>query len=196
LQNPSNTSVEIETYLVKSDEGSLSTAGWDSFADNSGGGGGWFKILNSDENQLGEFQTTGSLLLEPGDSYLLGDLYDLGDPQDLEFEFLIAGDTAPTQGEVIFESFNGDFNGDGAVNGRDYLAWARNFGQPGNLSQGDADGDGEITAADLAAWESSFGTGSASPVSAVPEPTTVGLALCFFAVTIASRRPAHSVKVS
>ncbi len=64
----------------------------------------------------------------------------------------------------------GDFNGDGIVDGPDFLAWQRGFGTT-------------YDATDLANWQSNYGSG-ASPLSAVsgstaavPEPTSLLLLL-------------------
>jgi hypothetical protein len=65
---------------------------------------------------------------------------------------------------------NADFNGDGKVDGADFLTWQQNQGTVGGATQGtgDANTDGNVDQADLAAWQSQFGTSPA--VSAVPEP--------------------------
>jgi len=69
---------------------------------------------------------------------------------------------------------NGDANGDGQVDGLDFLAWQRGFGTTSGAtaSDGDADADGDVDAADLAIWQQNFGTGattSASTQSASPQ---------------------------
>jgi hypothetical protein len=58
----------------------------------------------------------------------------------------------------------GDFDGDGDVDGADFLVWQRG-GSPNPLS-----------AADLATWKGNFGSAVAA-AGAVPEPGTLGLAL-------------------
>jgi hypothetical protein len=63
----------------------------------------------------------------------------------------------------------GDFNGDGKVNGADFLVWQRG-GSPNPLSAGD-----------LAAWKSHFGSATAAS-SAVPEP---GILLTAFVAGLA-----------
>lgn len=51
-----------------------------------------------------------------------------------------------------------DFNGDGAVTGRDFLAWQRGFGMTGAAkSDGDANEDQRVDAADLLVWQEMFG---------------------------------------
>ena len=55
---------------------------------------------------------------------------------------------------------SGDFDGDGDVDGRDFLRWQRG-GSPNPLSAGD-----------LALWQTNFGAGGLVAISAVPEPST------------------------
>lgn len=54
-----------------------------------------------------------------------------------------------------------DFNGDGSVDGRDFLAWQRGFGgSNANPSEGDANNDRHVDGADLAIWQAQYGTTS------------------------------------
>lgn len=79
-----------------------------------------------------------------------------------------------------------DFDADGRVDGRDFLAWQRGFGlNKAQLSDGDANGDETVDIADLAFWSSQYGTSSdlnltiatlQGVVSVVPEPSSLG---CF-----------------
>lgn len=67
-------------------------------------------------------------------------------------DFVVEGESGPD---------SADFDGDGDVDGQDFLAWQRG-GSPNALS-----------AADLALWQEQYGMGSlVAPVS-VPEPTTL-----------------------
>ena len=71
-----------------------------------------------------------------------------------------------------------DFDGNGVVDGADFLKWQRGLGliNQTNNDNGDANGDGSVTAADLAVWKAKFGTAGASVAAgAVPEPATLGL---------------------
>jgi len=73
-----------------------------------------------------------------------------------------------------------DFDGDGNVDGADFLTWQRGLGLTGqsNNSAGDADGNGTVNAADLAVWKTKFGPAPAvAAAGAVPEPTAALLAL-------------------
>ncbi len=69
----------------------------------------------------------------------------------------------------------GDFNGDGIVDGADYLVWQSHASGPGSLHTGDANGDGLVNAADLAVWTSQFGFSGGGSVQGVPEPSKLGL---------------------
>lgn len=74
-------------------------------------------------------------------------------------------------------SLPGDINGDGWVDGLDYLDWAANFGAhpgpDGDVSDGDLNDDGWVDGLDYLEWAANFGSHVAS---AVPEPGTFALA--------------------
>ena len=83
--------------------------------------------------------------------------------------------------EVLFEigPFNGsrgDFNGDGFVDGGDFLVWQKSMANPLDLTA-DANGDGRVDDADLAIWRANLGTrpGGSSAGGAVPEPAALVL---------------------
>lgn len=66
----------------------------------------------------------------------------------------------------------GDFKGDDAVDGADFLAWQRSFGSTTNLAA-DASLNGTVDADDLAIWKQNFGRTWPAPVAiATPEPAT------------------------
>lgn len=90
------------------------------------------------------------------------------------------GFTPPTQSTIPDSPVGllGDFDGDGKVDGADFLVWQRGFG-----SEYDDD--------DLAAWKSNFGLPAESfvAVAAVPEPAAgTALALGITALLVRSRR--------
>ena len=76
----------------------------------------------------------------------------------------------------------GDFDGDHAADGADFLVWQREFGgQFGGPA--DANGDQIVDAGDLVVWSQYYGGGSASVVAtAVPEPDAGAIAACFLAI--------------
>jgi hypothetical protein len=66
-------------------------------------------------------------------------------------------------------SIPGDFDGDGDVDGGDFLAWQRGLGtSSATIADGDADGDGDVDDADLAQWASHYGDPEAA--AAVTNP--------------------------
>jgi hypothetical protein len=71
----------------------------------------------------------------------------------------------------------GDFDGDGDVDGADFVAWQTNFPKEtgATLAQGDADGDGDVDGADFVVWQTNFPFPSAPGASIVPEPTALVL---------------------
>jgi Dockerin type I domain len=72
-----------------------------------------------------------------------------------------------------------DFDGDGDVDGRDFLIWQRGFGQSGQAdnSLGDANLDGTIDSLDLGVWQNQFGQVPLAAVQAVPECSSLVFAL-------------------
>lgn len=80
-----------------------------------------------------------------------------------------------------------DYNGDGAVNGRDFLEWQRQVGQTGSLSA-DGNGNGVVDAADLEIWQLSFNAAIFANSTSVPEPSSFVGYLCA-AMAWTCRRP-------
>ncbi len=78
---------------------------------------------------------------------------------------------------------NADFDADLVVDGNDFLAWQRGFGNGSLHSEGDANSSQTVDGADLALFQSQFGeiTGALPAVSAgaatVPEPSSALLSL-------------------
>jgi hypothetical protein len=69
-----------------------------------------------------------------------------------------------------------DFDGDGDVDGQDFLTWQRGLGGDPTSANGNANGDGAIDGADLAVWEDQFAAASSVPAAAaVPEPSSIAL---------------------
>jgi subtilisin family serine protease len=60
----------------------------------------------------------------------------------------------------------GDADGDGDVDGNDFLAWQRNLGKTSGATQaqGDSTGDGKVDAADLAMWKGEHGSSTGAVV--------------------------------
>jgi serpin B len=64
---------------------------------------------------------------------------------------------------------NADFDGDGDIDGRDFLAWQRGYGTTPNAvrADGDSNSDGHVDADDLYVWQASYGEGVNEPLAAV-----------------------------
>lgn len=82
----------------------------------------------------------------------------------------------------------GDFDGDGDVDGADFVAWQTHFptGSGAALADGDADGDGDVDGADFVVWQTNFPFIPGPGASAVPEPSSfaVLLSLDLLALTL------------
>ena len=116
---------------------------------------------------------------------------------DYTLEYLAAGDLAGytllTARQAISPGLAGDFDGNGVVEGSDFLVWQTQFGQmasPNVSLSADGNGDGFVNADDLAIWQQHFGMEAPddTSTSAVPEPLTVRLALVAFCCCLIVRR--------
>jgi hypothetical protein len=67
-----------------------------------------------------------------------------------------------------------DFDNDGGVDGRDFLAWQRGFGTTIGAfhADGDADRDGDVDADDLSVWQINFAVSNETSTTTIPEPGT------------------------
>jgi hypothetical protein len=66
----------------------------------------------------------------------------------------------PGSGGAAPEPNSADFDGDGDVDGRDFLLWQRGFGKTTNAEKidGDADNDGDVNGGDLVIWQDQYAT--------------------------------------
>ncbi len=105
-----------------------------------------------------------------------------------------------TTGELtVAPSLGADFNGDGTVDGADFLVWQRGFGLSGQMdrSGGDANGDGVVNASDLTLWQSEFGvTALGSSSTVVPEPSSWLLVILIGLAWMEGRLPSRRRKGS
>jgi hypothetical protein len=88
---------------------------------------------------------------------IIDPLGDPTDPSNWRASYYAGGSPAS---EGLPPAIAGDFNGDGQVNGRDFLAWQRGFGRPAlqaSAEHGDADGDRDVDGADLSLWQTNYG---------------------------------------
>jgi fibronectin-binding autotransporter adhesin len=91
----------------------------------------------------------------------------------------------------VLGALQGDFDGDGDVDGADFIVWQTNYPitSGATLGQGDADGDTDVDGADFAAWQNSFPTSPGPGSSPVPEPGAIVLAgIGLAALCVRSRR--------
>jgi hypothetical protein len=72
----------------------------------------------------------------------------------------------------------GDFDGDGDVDGADFVAWQTNFPKSSGAlpSEGDADGDGDVDGADFVVWQTNFPFTPGPGATPIPEPSALVLA--------------------
>ena len=75
-------------------------------------------------------------------------------------------------------SLSGDADGNGAVEFADFLVLSGNFGGEGQYTDGDFDLNGSVEFADFLILSSNFGQSGA--VAAVPEPSTISIAMIVF----------------
>jgi autotransporter-associated beta strand protein len=83
---------------------------------------------------------------------------------------------------LVQTSIAGDFDGDGDVDGADFIVWQTNYPTTSGATAGDADNDDDVDGADFAAWQNAFPTSPGPGVSQVPEP--VGIVLMAIAITV------------
>jgi hypothetical protein len=85
-----------------------------------------------------------------------------------------------------------DANGDGDVDGSDFLAWQRGFGATDatTVAGGDFNYDGLVDSFDFGVWDSQYGTlGAPAPlVATVPEPSSMLLLSCLLILASAHGR--------
>jgi len=86
----------------------------------------------------------------------------ISDPFDMPSNWRASntnGGTPGTGDPIVSNS--ADFDGDGDVDGRDFLTWQRGFGLQspnGTKADGDADSDADVDGNDLGVWQAQFGT--------------------------------------
>ena len=125
---------------------------------------------------------------------LLGTTFDTELLPPLDTGLTWSVDYTPTQVRllVLASTLPSDFNGDGVVDGEDFLAWQGNFGTTSGASRadGDADGDGDVDGQDFLVWQSQFGTtagGGEGGRQAIPEPGSAVLLVAASLLTIGRR---------
>ncbi len=103
----------------------------------------------------------------------------------------LTGDNVVDQHDVdyligtVLKTVAGDTNLDGKVDLSDFGALKAGFGQAGGWAGGDFDGNGTVDLSDFGALKANFGF--SRPAAAVPEPSTLTLALLALASGLLSR---------
>ena len=155
-------------------------------------GENWELIIASEET-IAEGFLLGSTTLNDTTEFSLGTILDLASANasdSLSFRYSLAnGQTR--DGVIELVTSNPDFDGDGSINGSDFLTWQRGFpaASGATLSDGDANGDGQVDESDLAAWQIRYGEqAAASSLAAVPEPSSLLLLAAMTAVGCLPRK--------
>jgi hypothetical protein len=140
--------------------GDSNVAGWPATADGDGYSLEYIGPLTAGENPL------------DGAS---GDPFD--DPANWRASLQLNGSPG-SDGELNAPN-SADFDGDGDVDGRDFLLWQRGFGKT-NAAQGDgdADHDGVVNAIDLTVWQDQYG--GAAPLLALADSEAAAAVSTFF----------------
>ncbi len=88
-------------------------------------------------------------------------------------------DTVATMSYGTAPPSQGDYDGDGDVDGRDFLFWQRSFGLPAVPAGSGADGNGNgtVDAGDLEIWQNNYGNPPLSSALAASEPGSLGVIL-------------------
>lgn len=144
------------------------------------------ELLWSGAVDAGSGQNMEGLALGPklanGSWLLLGvvDNQNGGDP--LSNNTIVAFTATPTT--------SADFDGNGVIDGNDFLRWQRGLGKPAGATkaEGDANRDGAVDEADLELWKGSFVPAAVPATQTVPEPAaTLLLATGAWALVAPSR---------
>jgi hypothetical protein len=161
--------------------------------------------------RLTEIQADGTTTFDNLTPYDLGSIFQTGGEQDLELQFLLAGEASLRAGKVVY-ILAGDYNGDEVVNAADYTVWRNHLGTSDTLPNDMS--PGSVTVEDYAVWKQNFGAvlpagaggggAAATGAAAVPEPASllllVGAALATLAMfrtrklITSARRPAADLR--
>ncbi|MBA3483022.1 MAG: hypothetical protein H0T51_14535 [Pirellulales bacterium] len=154
--------------------------------------GGGFVVANKAgfaELGAGISETVGGLILGATAQTLAGTYGATGSGATFIFDEFFTGTGVINL--VLPPADDADFDGDGDVDGADFLTWQQGLGLTGAAATnaaGNANGDSVIDGADLTVWRNSFGQPAIAAVGAVPEPGAVLLALLAAPLGLLARR--------
>lgn len=88
--------------------------------------------------------------------------------------------------QVVAQLPSADFDGDGLIDGVDFLTWQDGFPNGATQATGDANGDGVANGDDLVIWQDQFGAGAAAgaTIAIAPEPCSLGAATVLTLISI------------
>ena len=137
---------------------------------------------NLDNDRDGLADVGGAFVYEVDEIPDLVETMDVDETQQIGFATWLLGDfnldgfVTDEDGIYFVPTLPGDGNGDGWVDGLDYLIWAGAFGThpgpDGDPSDGDYNDDGWVDGLDYLEWAANFGSHSAT---AVPEASTLAM---------------------
>lgn len=157
LHNISDELLVIDGYAITSSTNSLRPEAWQSLDDQEVEGSAWIEFLATNSS-LVEANPTGTTTIAPGERFVLGSIYDVNDPESIDFSFTSPELTGEIFIPVVFDTFANpaDFDLDQDVDGVDLTTWLSGFGQNGTA---DTDADGDSDGSDFLFWQRNFGAG-------------------------------------
>lgn len=111
------------------------------------------------------------------------------DPQKTDVYWTLVDPTVSRAIQIFNAPLYGDFNDDGVVNAADYTVYRDHVGGSSSFLNGNGSGGATVGPADYTLWAQNYGRSNGGSV-AIPEPTTLLLALTGLALCGRSRRRA------
>jgi hypothetical protein len=155
IRNQTGQAVAIDYYEITSASGALVRGSWTSLQDQNlagfpagnGSGNGWEEGGGGGNGALSESHLTGNSLVNNAANIGLGAAFNTAGAHDLVFQY----------GVLSPQIRDADFDGDGDVDGSDFLRWQRGVNSGTTKAQGDADGDMDVDGDDLTILKAEFG---------------------------------------